>query len=95
MRLLQSVERTNGAGANFAGEGLVGWVIGLLSRWRGERTSQRKYMRVVETLTLGGRRQLTLVSCGEEYFLVGGGIDTVETIVRVSAVGLSEGEICR
>jgi hypothetical protein len=50
-------------------------------------------MRLVETLMLGGRRQLMLVSCGEEYFLVGGGIDNVETIVRVKA-DRAAGEIC-
>ena len=30
-------------------------------------------MRVVETLALGGRRQLILVACGSERFLVGSG----------------------
>jgi hypothetical protein len=49
-------------------------------------------MRVVETLALGGRRQLMLVSCWDEHFLVGGGIDSIETIVRVKADGV--GEIC-
>jgi hypothetical protein len=51
-------------------------------------------MRVVETLALGGRKQLMLVSCGEEHFLVGGGIDSVETIVPVQVSGMREGEIC-
>jgi hypothetical protein len=94
MRLLQSAARTNGAKTNFPVQGLAGWVLGMLSGWRGERTAQRKHMRIVETLTLGGRRQLMLVRCGEEHFLVGGGIDSVETIVRVKAGGLGEGEIC-
>jgi hypothetical protein len=50
-------------------------------------------MCLVETLVLGGRRQLMLVSCGREHFLVGGGVDSVETIVRVKVDGV-EDEIC-
>ena len=92
MRLLQDMGRTNDPKVNFEMQGLAGWVLGLLRGWRGERTAQRKQMRVVETLALGGRRQLMLVSCGDEHFLVGGGIDSIETIVRVKADGV--GEIC-
>ena len=40
-------------------------------------------MRVVETLALGGRKQLVLVSCAGERFLVGTGPEQVQTIVRV------------
>jgi flagellar biogenesis protein FliO len=40
-------------------------------------------LRLVETLSLGGKRQLMLVTCGGESFLVGGGMDSVETIVRL------------
>ena len=92
MRPLQSTERTNNPKMSFETQGLAGWVLGVLRGWRGERTDQRKQMRVVETLALGGRRQLMLVSCGDEQFLVGGGIDSVETIVRVKGDGV--GEIC-
>jgi flagellar biogenesis protein FliO len=94
MRRLQGMERTNNSMANVELQGLAGWVLGLLRGWRGERMAQRKQMRVVETLALGGRRQLMLVSCGEEHFLVGGGMDSVETIVRVKAGAMDEGEIC-
>jgi flagellar biogenesis protein FliO len=90
MRLLQDMGRTNDPKVNFEMQGLAGWVLGLLRGWRGERTAQRKQMRVVETLALGGRRQLMLVSCGDEHFLVGGGMDSVETIVRVKADGSGE-----
>ena len=90
MRLLQDMGPTNDPKVNFEMQGLAGWVFGLLRGWRGERTAQRKQMRVVETLALGGRRQLMLVSCGDEHFLVGGGMDSVETIVRVKADGAGE-----
>ena len=38
-------------------------------------------MRVVESLALGGRRQLLLVMCDEQEYLVGTGAESVETIV--------------
>jgi hypothetical protein len=61
--------------------GLAGWVLGLI---RGSETRKTaKHLRVVEHLALGGRRQLTLVVCDGERFLVGGSADGVETIVRV------------
>ena len=93
MRLLQGV-RIENPKASFEMQGLAGWVLSLLRGWRGERTAQRRQLRVVETLALGGRRQLMLVSCGDEHFLVGGGVDSVETIVRVKATSADEGAIC-
>ena len=66
-------------------QGLAGWMLGLLRGWRGPREMQRKQLRLVETLSLGGKRQLMLVTCGRESFLVGGGMESVETIVRLKA----------
>src|SRR5260370_40911612 len=66
-------------------QGLAGWILGLLRGWRGQRGMQRKQLRLVETLSLGGKRQLMLVTCAGESFLVGGGMDSVETIVRLKA----------
>lgn len=68
-------------------QGLAGCVLGLLRSWRGLREVQgkQKQMHLVETLPLGGKRQLMLVSCAGEQFLVGGGMESVETIVRVKA----------
>jgi hypothetical protein len=66
-------------------QGLAGWLLGLLRGWRGQREMQRKQLRLVETLSLGGKRQLMLVTCAGESFLVGGGMDSVETIVRLQA----------
>jgi flagellar biogenesis protein FliO len=94
MWFLQSTKQTNRSESNFPVQGLAGWLLGVLGRWRGERSEQRKHMCVVETLALGGRKQLMLVTCGKEHFLVGGGIDSVETIVRVQVSGVREGEIC-
>jgi flagellar biogenesis protein FliO len=68
---------------------------------RGQREVKRKQLRLVETLALGGKRQLMLVTCAGESFLVGGGLESVETIVRLKAevsldaAGTSLGETCR
>ena len=61
--------------------GLAGWIVGLLRRRETERLGRQ--MHVIETLSLGGRRQLTLVSCAGERYLVGVGEDRIETIVKV------------
>jgi flagellar biogenesis protein FliO len=65
------------------GCGLVGWVLDLLRSSRGQREARQKQMRLVETLALGGKKQLMLVTCAGESFLIGGGMDSVETIVRL------------
>ena len=78
-----------GAVAAPAIPGLAGWVLRLLRGWRGRREMQREQLRLLETLSLGGKRQLMLVTCDGERFLVGGGPESVETIVRL------KGEISR
>ncbi len=68
--------------------GVAGWVMEWAhALWLGARMRHegKKQMYVVETLAIGGRKQLVLVSCGGEHFLVGAGADSVETIVRVHA----------
>ena len=64
-------------------QGFASWVVRLLRDWRGQHQAQRRQLQLVETLPLGGKRQLMLVTCGEESFLVGGGVESVETIVRL------------
>jgi flagellar biogenesis protein FliO len=101
MQLLQCSDETMASNsAAPAVQGLAGWVLGLL-RGLGQREAQVKEMQLIETLALGGKRQLMLVSCGGERFLVGGGLESVETIVRVKSEGLvglqtrNLGEICQ
>lgn len=89
MRILQRVRRgsldgpvmTEPSGA----QGFAGWILCLLRNWRDRREVQQKQLRVLETLPLGGKRQLMLVTCAGERFLVGGGPESVETIVRLKA----------
>ena len=65
------------------GDGMIGWAW----RWvRGLRVGVRggnRVLEVVETMSLGGRRQLMLVRCEGKKFLVGCGGDSVQTIVAV------------
>jgi flagellar biogenesis protein FliO len=66
-------------------DGLVGWVLARLRQFRGAHTAEHREMRLVETLSLGGKRQLMLVECGGVRYLVGGGLESVQTIVQASA----------
>jgi hypothetical protein len=66
-------------------QGLAGGVLGLLRGLRNQRENQQRQLRLVETLPLGGKRQLMLVTCAGESFLVGGGLESVEAIVRLQA----------
>src|ERR1700759_422210 len=66
-------------------QGLAGVLFGWAQRWREPRASQKKQLQLVETLSLGGKRQLMLVTCAGESFLVGGSFESVETIVRLRA----------
>jgi hypothetical protein len=89
MRVLQGAGRRNVSDVATTGgsevQGFAGLLLGLLRGWRGQRELQRKQLRLVETLSLGGKRQLMLVTCAGESFLVGGGMESVETIVRLKA----------
>jgi hypothetical protein len=89
VRALQGLEdrRSNdGAAANaMQGHGLASWVMGLLRGLGNQRERTQKHLRLVETLPLGGKRQLMLVTCAGQSFLVGGGLESVETIVQLKA----------
>ena len=63
--------------------GLAGWLLGCLRGAGVKRQVATKQMHLLETLPLGGRRNLMLVSCAGELFLVGGGVEGIESIVRV------------
>jgi|SRR5271155_4415724 len=51
------------------------------------RARSEVQLEVVETLALGARRQLFLIVCGGERYLVGAGTDTVGSIVRLADAG--------
>ena len=84
MQIVRSAGRIAEAKVAPHTEGLAGWLLARFGMWQRRGESKQKQMRVEETLSLGGRRQLMLVLCAGERYLVGGGQDSVETIVRVT-----------
>jgi flagellar biogenesis protein FliO len=74
----------SGMSTSTAGQGgsLAGW---LLQRLRGgfTRASAERRMHVVETLSLGGKRQLMLVVCDGERFLIGVGAESVSSLTAL------------
>jgi flagellar biogenesis protein FliO len=68
--------------------GFAGWAlewVRTLGMVSGVRPRARRQMHLIETLALGGKKQLLLVACGADRFLVGTGPDSVQTIVRIQA----------
>ena len=64
--------------------GLAGWLLECMRTWRaGHGRRPKRQLRVVETLALGAKRQLMLVQCEGERYLVGTGADSIDSIVRV------------
>ena len=64
-------------------QGLAGVLMRLLrDRWT-VKTSVARKLQVIETISLGGKRQISLVRCGSEHFLAGGGFESVTAIVKL------------
>ncbi len=65
--------------------GLVGYVLDKVRRGRNglSRPKVARTLKLVETLPLGGKRRLMLVTCEGRRFLVGAGEEGVQTIVAV------------
>lgn len=91
MQLLQGRQKTRKMSVLKWPGGLAGWMLAFLRRLRRESPSEARLLHLLETLPLGGKRQLMLVSCAGEHFLVGGGPESLETIVRVRSLVRSEG----
>ncbi|HEU5342638.1 flagellar biosynthetic protein FliO [Edaphobacter sp.] len=86
MRLIEGAKRPEAGRSDVELHGVAGWLWGLVRSRRHLRDTPRKQMRLIETLPLGGKRQLMLVRCGEESFLIGCSVESVTTIVPVRAV---------
>ena len=54
----------------------------IFGRIRGRSRSERR-LQLVDTLPLGGKRQLMLIVCDGQHFLVGGGSDTVCSVTPI------------
>jgi flagellar biogenesis protein FliO len=72
------------ATGELAGRGFVGRFFQMWTKHRAARFGGERRMELLETLSLGGKRQVQLVRCGDEQFLMGGSLESVETIVKIS-----------
>ena len=89
MHLVRDWNRVEGAAEV---QGLAGWLLAVARHFRSaDKRQARRHMRVVETLPMGPKRNLYLVSCDGERFLVGTGQESVQTIVRVRPESASLG----
>ena len=87
MEMERSMERHT----SFKPGGVVGWALNVWrARAAAEGRRKERGLQVRETLALGGRRQLALVTCGDREFLVGMGADTVDSIVPLAQPVLVE-----
>ena len=68
--------------------GLAGWILDRYVFLRSRGRAETRELRVLETLSLGGKRQLMLVACGAQRYLVGVGTDSVEAIVSIAGESL-------
>jgi flagellar biogenesis protein FliO len=80
----QEIEKASAAG------GLAAWVVGALQgrvriKWRGGEADRMQQMQLLETLPLGSKRQVLLVACDGERYLVGCGPESVTSIVKVTS----------
>ena len=87
MHLVAKRELVNGMTERAPGgllERTIRAVVGLAGgEWSGSRRPSKRQMEVLETLTLGPKKQLLLVRCNEERYLVGTGAESVQTMVRI------------
>ncbi len=89
MRLVREIKPADKAERHDV-HGLAGWAISLMKNRRYLREASERQMRLEETLSLGGKRQLLLVNCAGEKFLVGGSLESVEVIVPLRSALQSE-----
>lgn len=85
MHLIQGMKAVEEKG-QLETQGIAGWAVKLIRGSRFLRQPQERQMRLEETLSLGGKRQLMLISCAGEQFLVGGSTESIEVIVPVRQI---------
>jgi flagellar biogenesis protein FliO len=82
-------EIREGLASSWRASGL-GRVWPLLERLGVCRARSEAQLEVLETISLGGRRQLFLIACGGERYLVGAGAEGVGSMLRVGPVGAAD-----
>ncbi len=68
------------------------WLVDLAGgAWMSSTRVKARRLKVIETLPLGAKKQLLLVSCDGESYLVGTGAESVQTITRVERRNVAAG----
>jgi len=62
---------------------LLEWILALCRSKSFEREARHNQLQLIQTLPLSGRKQLMLIECAGERFLVGGGSDSIQAIVPI------------
>ena len=78
------------AGNTLLGRGVWDWLIGwLVQQFGGFRTGGSSVggpqMQVLETLSVGPKKQLILLRCASETYLIGTGPESVQSILRIES----------
>lgn len=80
--------RRRAAAAQKGSRGLVWPLLERLGVLCGARPAAE--LEVLETVSLGGRRQLFLIACGGERYLVGAGAESVGSMLRVGSIAAAD-----
>ena len=87
---MQLVKRAETGDDQAQAGGLAGRLLAAFARvgsnhgWKGRVAGSRKKLHLMETLSLGGRKQLILVNCAGEHYLIGTGPDSVSSMIHVA-----------
>ena len=65
--------------------GLAGMLMAFWANRRSVKAGVLRQMKLIEVLPLGGKRELMLVQCAGKRFVVGGGSDSIDSIVLLDS----------
>ena len=94
---MEETMMANTTAKSFGQQGLAGALLQLWANRRSAKAGQVREMELLETLSLGGKRQLMLVRCAGERFLLAGSLDRIEAMARLGVEGVvsqDREEIC-
>jgi flagellar biogenesis protein FliO len=73
-------------------QSLIQWAARGLNVLGRSKAADQRQLKLVETMSLGGKRQLILVTCSGESFLVGAGVESIDSIVRLKSTVSQDAE---
>ncbi len=90
MQLVEQIGKGTEEKTHTVPAGLADWLLRAFSRmaagsWSRRIPMKQRELKLLETLSLGGRRQLILVSCAGKHFLVGAGADSIASVIPLSS----------